>query len=196
MFALGFLVGLGGALIPGPLLAFVIFDTNKKQKVTGPSIIAGHALWEGLVILLIMFGIGDIMLKYNLFIYAVGGAVLILTGAFMICGANQAELKNSKVNSSLLGGIFYTAFNPTQPPWWASAGLALLLQGYELIGPSGIITITAGHWIADLLYYSLISYTIYKYGKNLFPRQRQISGMLGLFVVSLGVYFIISGFIG
>lgn len=189
------MVGLGGALIPGPLLAFVIFDANKKQKFTGPSIIAGHALWEGLVILLIMFGIGSIMLQYKLFIYGVGGAVLMLMGASMIRNANEAELKNSKVNSSFLGGIFYTAFNPTQPPWWASAGLALLLQGYELIGPLGIIVVTAGHWIADLFYYSLISYTIFKYGKVLVPRRRQISGMLGLFVAALGFYFIIIGFI-
>ncbi|MEM0314440.1 MAG: LysE family transporter [Candidatus Bathyarchaeia archaeon] len=195
-FALGFLVGLGGALIPGPLLAFVIFDANKKQKVTGPSIMAGHALWEGLVILLIIFGAGSIMLQYKLFIYGIGGAVLMLMGASMIRSANEAELKNSKVNSSFLGGIFYTAFNPTQPPWWASAGLALLLQGYELIGPLGIIVVTAGHWIADLFYYSLISYTIYKYGKALVPRQRQISNVLGLFVAALGAYFIVSGFIG
>ncbi|MEM2937519.1 MAG: LysE family transporter [Candidatus Bathyarchaeia archaeon] len=190
---LGFIVGLSGAVIPGPLLAFVIFDTARKRKVTGHFIIAGHALWEALIIFLILLGLGSIMLQYKLFIYVVGGVVLILMGVLMVRSGDNVKIESSKVNSSLLGGVFYTAFNPTQPPWWASAGLALLLQGYELLGNIGIITVTAGHWLADLTYYALISYMVYKYGKFFIPRRRQISLLLGVFVAVLGAYFIING---
>ncbi|MEM3055411.1 MAG: LysE family transporter [Candidatus Bathyarchaeia archaeon] len=188
-------MGLGGAIIPGPLLAFVIFDATRKRKVTGHFVIAGHFLWEALIIFLILFGLGSIILQYKVFIYAVGGAVLVLMGVLMVKGTSEVKIKDSKVNSSMLGGIFYTAFNPTQPPWWASAGLALLLQGYELIGSIGIIMVTAGHWLADLIYYFLISYIICKYDKFVIPRQRQIALMLGVFVALLGIYFIINGII-
>ncbi|MEM3550584.1 MAG: LysE family transporter [Candidatus Bathyarchaeia archaeon] len=192
---IGFIVGLGGALIPGPLLAFVIFDSARKRKVTGHFIIAGHALWEALIIFLILFGLGKLMLQYKVFIYAVGGAVLIFMGFSMIRRVGEVEIKSSRVNSSLLGGVFYTAFNPTQPPWWASAGLALLLQGYELMGNIGILTVTMGHWLADLAYYVLVSYITCRFGRFVAPRQRQISLVLGGFVAVLGAYFIINGLI-
>jgi len=40
----------------------------------------------------------------------------------------EVKMDEARVNSSLGGGIFYIAFNPTQPVWWATAGLALLLR--------------------------------------------------------------------
>jgi len=192
---LGFIVGIGGAVIPGPLLAFVIFDTTRKRRVVGPFVIAGHALWEAFIIFLILFGLGSIILQYRLFIYVVGGAVLVLMGVLMVRGIGDIEIKGSRVNSSMLGGVFYTAFNPTQPPWWASAGLALLLQGYELLGSFGIIIVTAGHWLADLTYYSLISYIICKCERLVIPRQRQLTLILAAFVAALGTYFIINGIV-
>lgn len=191
---LGFVVGLSGAVLPGPLLAFVIFDSSRKRKITGHFVIIGHALWEALVICLILFGLGSIMTQYKVFIYAIGGFVLILMGAFMIRSRREeVKIESSKVNSSILGGIFYTAFNPTQPAWWATAGFALLLQGYELMGTIGIAIVTAGHWLADLVYYALVSYVIYRYGKYINPWQRQMSVILGFFVAILGLYFIIQG---
>lgn len=191
---LGFAVGLSGAVIPGPLLAFVIFDSSRKRKVTGHFIIVGHALWEALVVCLIFLGLGSIMTQYEVLIYVAGGFVLILMGAFMIKSRREeVKVESSKVNSSILGGVFYTAFNPTQPAWWATAGLALLLQGFKLMGAMGIVIVTIGHWVADLTYYALVSYVIYRYGKYINPWQRQISIILGLFVAILGVYFIIQG---
>jgi len=190
---LGFIVGLSGAVIPGPLLAFVIFDAVRKRRVTGHFIIVGHALWEALIICLILFGLGNLITQFRAIIYIVGGAVLILMGVVMVRGGHEVKIESSKVTSSLLGGIFYTAFNPTQPPWWASAGLALLLQGYEVAGNLGIATVTIGHWLADLTYYTMISYVIFKYGKLLTPRQKQISLTLAVFIIMLGTYFIING---
>jgi len=116
---LGFAVGLSGAVIPGPLLAFVIFDASRKRKMTGHYVIVGHALWEALVIYLILLGLGSIMTQFRSFIYVAGGFVLILMGGFMIKSRKEeVKVERSRVNSSILGGVFYTAFNPTQPPWW------------------------------------------------------------------------------
>jgi len=191
---LGFAVGLSGAIIPGPLLAFVILDSSKKHKITGHLTIVGHALWEALVICLILLGLRSVMTQYDVFIYVAGGLVLILMGAFMIKRrSREVKVEGSRFNSSILGGVFYTAFNPTQPLWWATAGFALLLQGYDLLGITGIATVTMGHWLADLTYYTLISYMVHKYGKYINPWQRKISIILGLFVAILGICFIIQG---
>jgi threonine/homoserine/homoserine lactone efflux protein len=134
------------------------------------------------------------MVRYQVYIYTVGGLVLILMGTLMIRSRKEeVKVESSKVNSSLVGGVFYTAFNPTQPAWWATAGFVLLLQGYEIMGMLGIAVVTIGHWLADLAYYTLISYLIYKYGKYINPWQKQIAIVLGLFIALLGTYFVIQG---
>lgn len=195
LFFLGFVVGLSGAVIPGPLLAFVIFDSARKRKVTGHFIIAGHALWEALIIYLIFLGLGSLMALYKMHIYLIGGFVLILMGVLVVKSRKEeVKMEGSRVNSSIIGGVFYTAFNPTQPAWWATAGVLLLLQGYEVMGNLGIAIVTIGHWMADLVYYTFISYVIYKYEKYINPWQKQLSLILGLFVALLGTYFIIQAF--
>jgi threonine/homoserine/homoserine lactone efflux protein len=44
--SIGLVVGLSGAVIPGPLLAFTLYDTSRKGRVTGHYIMMGHVLWE------------------------------------------------------------------------------------------------------------------------------------------------------
>jgi threonine/homoserine/homoserine lactone efflux protein len=191
---LGFAVGLSGAVIPGPLLAFVILDSTKKRKITGHFVILGHAIWEALIICLILLGLSNAMTQYSLIIYAVGGTVLITMGVLMIRNRNEeVKIGRSKINSSTLGGVFYTAFNPTQPIWWATAGILLLAEGSKIMGTLGIFIVTAGHWFADLAYYTFVSYIIYKYGRYINPWQRQLSIILGLFLATLGTCFIILG---
>lgn len=192
---IGFVVGLGGAVIPGPLLAFTIFDTIRKCRVVGHYVVLGHIIWEALIILLILLGLSNLMIQYKDVIYVIGGSVLVFMGMSMFRSSFEVKSKNSRINSSVLGGLFYTAFNPTQPPWWVSAGLALLLQGYELAGYLGIATVTFGHWLADMTYYSLISYIISKYGKVIIPKQKIVITILAIFIITLGTYFIVSGLV-
>ena len=195
LISLGLLVGLSGAIIPGPLLAFTIFDTSRKGKVTAHLIIMGHMLWEAGIILLILFGFGWLMERYGNAIYLVGGLALGLMGFGMLKGrGGEIELGSSRVDSSLIGGIFYTAFNPTQPLWWATAGLALLLKGSEALGILGVVLVTAGHWLSDLAYYLFVSFVVHWRSGYVSPRR--ISLLLGLFMVALGAYFLAQGLWG
>jgi threonine/homoserine/homoserine lactone efflux protein len=189
---IGFTVGLGGALIPGPLLAFTIFDTVRKCRVVGHYVVLGHIIWEAFIISLILLGLSNFMTQYRDYIYVVGGSVLVFMGFSMLKSGFKVRSKDSKINSSVVGGLFYTAFNPTQPPWWVSAGLALLTEGYELAGYLGITMVTLGHWLADTTYYTLISYIVSRYGKVIIPKQKIVISVLALFVAGLGTYFIIS----
>jgi len=194
LISIGIVVGLSGAVIPGPLLAFTLFDTSKKGRITGHYVIMGHVLWELGVILLILLGFGWIILGNTPIIYLAGGLVLSFMGIRMINSrTGVVKMEGAKVNSSLGGGIFYTAFNPTQPVWWATAGLALLLKGLEVMGILGVVLVTAGHWLADFGYYAFVSFVVHRHASYVNPRQREISILLGLFVTALGVYFLEQG---
>ena len=192
--SIGLVVGLSGAVIPGPLLAFTLYDTSRKGRVTGHYIMMGHVLWEFGVILLILFGFGWIILGNSEIIYLAGGLVLALMGIKMIRSrTGEVKMDAAKVNSSLGGGIFYTAFNPTQPLWWATAGLALLLKGLEVMGILGVVLVTAGHWLADFGYYGFVSFVMHRHARYVNPKQQQISIILGLFLTAVGTYFLEQG---
>jgi threonine/homoserine/homoserine lactone efflux protein len=194
LITLGIIVGLSGAMIPGPLLAFTVFDTLKKKRVTGHMIIAGHAIWELGVILLILAGFGWIITKNQPIIYVIGGLVLALTGGNMIRNREGGlVMKSSKMDSSFFGGLFYTAFNPTQPPWWATAGLALLLKGIEVMDMMGVIMVTLGHWASDFTYYIIVSFVVNRQGRYTNPYQKEISLILGVFIILLSIYFLQQG---
>jgi len=192
--AIGLVVGLSGAVIPGPLLAFTLFDTSKKGRVTGHYIMMGHVLWEFGVILLILLGFGWMILGNTPIIYLAGGIVLAIMGINMMRSrGGEVKMGEVRVNSSLGGGIFYTAFNPTQPVWWATAGLALLLKGLEVMGILGVVLVTVGHWLSDFGYYTFVSFVVHRHASYVSPRQRQISTILGLFLTALGIYFLQQG---
>jgi threonine/homoserine/homoserine lactone efflux protein len=191
LFSLGFMVGLSGAVIPGPLLAFTVYDSTKKGKATGHLVVFGHVVWELLVILVILLGFSRIILQGRVVIYSLGGPVLMLMGLGMIrCTASKVELQSSRTDSSLAGGIFYTAFNPTQPVWWATAGLALLLKGLEVMGVVGVVLVTAGHWLSDFFYYILVSVMVHRHRRVIVPHQLLLSRGLGVFLTLLGAYFL------
>jgi threonine/homoserine/homoserine lactone efflux protein len=192
LLSLGLVVGFSGAIIPGPLLAFTVFDTSRKKKITGPRIILGHAIWESVIILIILLGFGGLITQNILAIYILGGVALAAIGISMIRSkGKEISMEKSKVNSSFIGGIFYTAFNPTQPLWWATGGLALLLTGLEMMSIIGVLVVTAGHWLADLIYYSFVSFAVKRNERHIVPHQKAIAIVLGVFMTLLGTYFLI-----
>jgi len=192
LLSLGLVVGFSGAIIPGPLLAFTVFDTSRKKKITGPRIILGHAIWESVIILIILLGFGGLITQNILAIYILGGVALAAIGISMIRSkGKEISMEKSKVNSSVIGGIFYTAFNPTQPLWWATGGLALLLTGLEMMSIIGVLVVTAGHWLADLIYYSFVSFAVKRNELHIVPHQKAIAIVLGVFMMLLGTYFLI-----
>lgn len=191
LLSLGLTVGLAGAIIPGPLLAFTVFDTSRKKKMTGPKIILGHAVWESVIILVILLGFGGLIAQNYLVFYALGGVALAVIGISMIRSkGKEISMEKSRVNSSFVGGIFYTAFNPTQPLWWATGGLTILLTGLETMSFAGVLVVTAGHWLSDLAYYSFVSFAVKRNEQHIVPHQRTLAVVLGVFMMLLGAYFL------
>ena len=56
-----FVVGLSGALLPGPLLAATISESARRGGWTGPLVVTGHALLELAVVAAVCFGLQDLL---------------------------------------------------------------------------------------------------------------------------------------
>ncbi len=208
---IGFLTGLSGALIPGPMLAFVVSDTLKKGASSGPLTVLGHISVELLLIVALVLGLGltGYFLQFKSLIYVIGGIALVVMSLLGVKEAksrsmpgeidSEVRLQGAKYayNSSILGGVLFTAFNPSFIPWWITIGYPLLLQGFEWLALTGIVLVSIGHFLSDLSWYSFISYSFAK-GTNFFVGKRYEVMMLvlTLFVISLGVFFFIKGAIG
>lgn len=196
LFFLSFFIALSGALVPGPLLTATISQSIGKGFRSGPLIVAGHALAELSIICLMVLGL-DLFLSSPMcfFVISVTGAfVLIYFGARLLLslpGITLPEPEPGRGNSGLtLLGLSLTLANPYWLLWWLTIGSGLLISAREY-GINGIIVFFAGHILADLLWYSLISLVLGKSGK-LFSLKiyRAALAMCALALICFGFWFV------
>nr|AAU83381.1 conserved hypothetical protein [uncultured archaeon GZfos27G5] len=210
---IGFLTGLSGALIPGPLFAFVISDTLKKGALSGPLAIIGHVSFEcPLIVAVVVLGL-ELMRSYfshfEALVYVIGSLALILIASLIIkearAGAKakgslqieegtRTEMRAAKYNNSILAGFILTAFNPSFIPWWIGIGFPVLFSGFQQLALTGIILVTLGHFLSDFAWYSFVSFSFAR-GKNFFVGRRYEWTMLviAVFLIVLGVLFFVKG---
>jgi len=160
MLAIGFTVGMTGALVPGPMLFATIDASLKGRWQAGPEIFIGHAALEFIVCMLIIYGITAVSDNTVMAISIIGGATLVIFGILTIRNANDAagsvhEQRNNCSNP-VLAGILTSASNPYFWLWWLAAGGALVLKGLEISMLAAALFVI-GHWIADLSYFTVVS---------------------------------------
>jgi len=63
LFGVGFVVGISGAIMPGPLVIYTIQESLKRGKWTGALVILGHAIVEVVVFLLLAVGLLSFFLR-------------------------------------------------------------------------------------------------------------------------------------
>jgi threonine/homoserine/homoserine lactone efflux protein len=196
---MGFVVGLSGALLPGPLLVYTINETLQRGRWTGFSVIIGHAIVEVGIFLLLIFGLLGFASE-PLFITAVsviGGIALIAMGLSSLRSLKEGiKAQAAKTTHGvIMGGIIFTVFNPGIPIWWATAGLALLNFGYEKLGLLGMVLVLIGHWGADFGWFTFVSMTTHKTSSTLLEKgwYRTVRIMLSLLLLGIGAYFLSTG---
>jgi len=195
-----FLVGLSGALVPGPMLTVTISESVKKGFKAGPLVVSGHIITEIALMIVILAGLSWIIgSKTALFVIgAVGGLVLIFMG-YNISRSKETisnVFKNKGISQkygSVFSGVITSVSNPYFFIWWATVGFAFMFKGLELAGIFGLLGFLLGHWSADLGWYSVISFFTSKGLKVMDERSYQlIMKICGVFLIFLGIYFILS----
>lgn len=210
LFFTAFVVGLSGAMMPGPMLTLTIGEVSRKGFWVGPLIVAGHAIAELILVLSLAMGLSRFMQQSVVTgsIGLFGGAVLIWMGwgtsrealvkkvGFAAVGDTAVEpmtaVKDSGM-SPLLSGALTSIANPYWSLWWATVGMGYVVMAGQ-IGTGGLTAFYTGHILSDLAWYSLVSLIVHT-GRNYIndTAYRAVLVSCGCFLVFLGGYFLYSG---
>ncbi|MBF4509616.1 MAG: LysE family transporter [Aeromicrobium sp.] len=204
-FALGgaaFLVGLSGAMSPGPYLTVTITRTMTRGPLSAALMLVGHALLEGALLIGFAFGLQNVlrMPAVATALALVGGAILIWMGQGLLRGALSGSIvpvAHADAAESRLGpvlqGITVSLSNPYWTLWWATIGVKLASDGLA-IGAVGIIAFFIGHELADIAWYGFVIAAVSR-GRGLLAERpyRVVIGACAAFLVYLGARFVLDG---
>lgn len=190
---LGFLIGLTGALAPGPTLVATINASLAGTWTAGLKVSLGHIIIETAIFFLIILGLAGFATPYTTAIALIGGIALIIFGIMTIRSSRRASLSGrpeKAATSPYLAGLLTSAANPYFWIWWLSVGSALLISSLE----GGLIlagVFMLGHWSADTSWYTVIS-TGVSQGRALLPdtTYQRIMGACGVFLICFGLYYL------
>lgn len=207
LFATAFMVGLSGAMMPGPLLSATIASSARRGWMAGPLIVFGHAILELLLVIALMAGLSAFLTRAEVTkaIALVGGLFLIYLGYTMSrdARAGRIQLNSSRNTASksssdmhpVLIGILLSLTNPYWSIWWATIGLGYLVLAFPF-GTIGVGSFFSGHILSDLLWYTLISISIA--GGQKFIKDSYYNAVIllcGLFLIGMGGYFLYSAWL-
>ena len=163
-----FVIGLSGALMPGPMLVAVVGQSPRRGALTGPIVVLGHGVLESALVAAVILGFAEFLKDAAVlaFIAVAGGAMLLWMGAGMLRSAGGmtlfGESGNGGQGNAMLNihpfwaGIVTSLSNPYWILWWATIGLGYMMIAREL-GAAGLTAFLVGHILADLAWYTVIS---------------------------------------
>lgn len=192
--ALGFIIGLTGALAPGPTLVAAIRAAVKGGWTAGPKVTFGHMLVEVLMVGAIAGGMSGVLTGCSALLAVAGGSALILFGLLTMAGARHARIESTEDGphhtEPVIAGFVTSIGNPYFWIWWLTVGSALLIGALEG-GIFAMIAFIAGHWAADLGWYTLVAAGIHRGRFFLGTREyRVVLVICGVFLVAFGAYYL------
>ena len=200
IFLSSFIIGFSGALMPGPFLTTTISESSKKGFHAGPMMILGHGILELVLVIALILGLAPFLTNDRVFgVIAISGAFILLWMAYGMFRSLPSlsigvETRTSKRGGLITTGILMSIANPYWTIWWATIGLGYIIHS-QAFGIIGVLLFFVGHILADLVWYSAVSFSISK-GKSFLsvPVYRGIIGICACFLVVFAVYFGYSGF--
>ena len=206
IFGTSFLVGLSGALMPGPLLALDIRESSVGGFWAGPYIATGHSLLELLVVILLAVGLLQVTEQGPAFtiIALLGGLFLLWMGWGMV--RRPAQGLPSTIESGrrtgrygpgrpILGGAVFSITNPFWSLWWVTVGATFMAETQSLgLGVLGITAFYLGHILSDYSWFSLVSLAVGS-GRRIMSDTLYKGIVLGcgLFLWGMACFFIATG---
>ena len=199
IFCLSFTVALSGALMPGPLLAAVIAESAGGGWRAGPLMIAGHALLEGSLLVCLVLGLGRYLASPAIIaaVTAAGSLFLIYSGIQMLVSLKRLTIESACARASgplklVTAGVVVSATNPYWSVWWMTIGLGLALSAGKA-GLAGVGIFFCGHILADLLWYSCVSFVIgCRRAAISTGIYRGLLAVCALTLAGFGLYFLLS----
>ena len=205
-----FIVGLSGAMMPGPVLTVTIGETAARLRgevpgestrartrgaLVGPLIVLGHGILEVLLVAGVALGLGRLLLLGPVIgtIALVGGGVLLWMAWRMLRSVRSLSLQGTTVAEGrrhpVLAGILTTLCNPYWIIWWATIGLSYIALSLRL-GLIGLISFYVGHILSDLLWYGSVSLTL-ALGRRLLTDRtyRRLVTACAVLLLGFGLYF-------
>lgn len=211
IFTSSFLVGLSGALMPGPLTALTLERSAGWSRRDGPLaglaaaawVSTGHAAAELAMVMALLVGLGGLLSRPAVagVIGLAGGAVLVWMGWGMASGAPAAGVdlegtgrkgEGSAVSTAVSGAVVSVS-NPYWLLWWATVGASYL----ALWAAGSVVAVAAffvGHVASDYVWQLLLAGVVGYGGRWLTPGvYRGLMIGLGVFLAGLGLFFVRSG---
>jgi threonine/homoserine/homoserine lactone efflux protein len=186
------LISLSGVIAPGPVTAVTV-SKGTKSPHAGAIIALGHGIVEIPLMILILYGFGDILkITYiKAIIGLLGGLFLLKMGLGLLKGIKQAKIDSSNGPSSpLRAGIILTLANPYFLVWMATIGSILIFRSYSF-GLLGFAIFVIAHWSCDFLWLYFLSALSFKGGQFFGKRLQQVLfAICGVFLLFFSVKFV------
>ncbi len=210
IFVSSFIIGLSGALMPGPLLAVTVRDTTRRGFAAAPLLVLGHGILELALLTLLLLGLAE-WLKGEVattVIALAGCAALLWMGTGMV-----REIRSLRFDISfgaampdgarpggttgfwrpVADGVLASVSNPYWSLWWATIGLGYLVissgQGFL-----GVASFFAGHILADAAWFLFVGLAV-SMGRGRFS-DRVYRGVVGVCAGFLFFFALSFGFFG
>lgn len=205
VFTTAFVVGLSGALSPGPLTVAAIHGAARIGWIAGPLATLSHAAVELAMVAALGMGLSRVLRRGGVAgtIALAGGIMLVWMGWMMISGAQGASLpvaarivapggvlSLAEAGGPLAAGVVATLSNPYWFLWWATVGASQLVWSRERT-PGGPVAFWAGHVTSDLVWLTMLSVAVGT-GRSFFgdAAYRGLLYVLGGAMALLGVVFV------
>ena len=199
IFATTFVVAFSGAAMPGPVMTATISESARRGPMAGPLIVAGHAVLELGLVILIMLGLAPFLQRGWVF------ATIALVGSLMLARmawsmlrsiptlSIHADAREQGGTNLMVTGAVLSLSTPYWTLWWATIGLGYILYSARF-GAAGVAFFFVGHILGDLVWYSAISLAIGKGRRFLSDRSyRVLIGSCAVFLLALACWFAWSG---
>ena len=198
IFATSFAVALSGALMPGPLLTVTISESARRGARVGPQIIAGHAVLESGMVIILLLGVGPFLQSDSSFVVIAfcGASVMLWMAWGMFRSIPGITLQSGTEAESfahpVVSGFLMSLANPYWLIWWAVIGLGYVMFSMTY-GIVGVAAFFSGHIAADLAWYTLVSFSVAK-GKRFMSDfvYRIIIGVCAAALALFALWFIYS----
>lgn len=160
------LIGLSGAMMPGPMFSVCVSESYKKGFWAGPVMVVGHAIPELCLAILFALGLNRFLKDKTVVavISIVGGLFLVWLAYKVFSEVHHGLTIDLTARKEvgwgpLVGGLWSSVSNPGWIVWWATIGAQYIVLSLKH-GIIGLVFFFVGHEMADLLWYSSVSFLV------------------------------------